>query len=679
MERLPAIATDRRQPTFMSNYDLQRIAHVIRGLSADGVEKANSGHPGMPLGCAEIGSVLFFDALKHNPANSKWPQRDRFILSGGHGSMFLYSLLHLSGYDVTMDDLRSFRQVDSRTPGHPEYGDTDGVETTTGPLGQGIANAVGMAIAERMAAARFNRPGYEIVDNYTYALAGDGCFMEGISGEASSLAGHLKLGKLIVIYDSNQITIEGSTDITFTESVKDRYIAYGWHVQEIDGHDITQIKDAIAQAKKVTDQPSLIVAKTSIAKGAPTKVGSASSHGSPLGEEEIKGLKRNLGLPEDEKFFIPDELQGLREHMQKQGEAQEAEWSKLFAQWAEEYPDLAKQWNSWMAGELPEDIDEVLTMFSPGQKLATRAASGKVLNALAAKMPNLIGGSADLAPSNNTYLEGMGNVRPGDFSGRNFNFGVREHAMGAIVNGIQLYGGFRVFGATFLVFSDYMRPAIRLSSLMKLPVVYVLTHDSIYVGEDGPTHQPIEHTESLRLIPNLRVYRPADAEETAWAWVEALKRNDGPSCLVLTRQGLPVMEKTAGWDFRKGGYVLSEAKGKLQLVLAATGSEVSLAVEAARLLEEQGVGVRVVSIPCAETFYAQDAEYRNSVLPDGTAIMVVEAGVTRGWYSLKPGAKIAVYGIDRFGMSGPGEQVAARLGLTPEAVAEHALAFVRSN
>lgn len=664
---------------FMSNYDLQKIAHVVRGLSADAVERAKSGHPGLPLGCAEIGSVLFFDVLKHNPSNSKWPQRDRFVLSGGHGSMLLYSLLHLSGYDVTMDDLRAFRQLGSRTPGHPEYGDTDGVETTTGPLGQGIANAVGMAIAERMAAARFNRPGFNIVDNYTYVLAGDGCLMEGVSAEASSLAGHLKLGKLIVFYDSNQITIEGSTDITFTESVKDRYLAYGWHVQEIDGHDIAHIKAAVAEAQKVTDQPSLIIAKTRIAKGAPTKEGSAASHGSPLGEEEIRGLKRNIGLPEDEEFYVPEELQGLAEDMRKKGAEREQAWQQLFDRWAKEYPELAQEWEAWMSGELPADIDEVLEMFSPGENIATRAASGKVLNALAAKLENLIGGSADLAPSNNTYLEGMGDVRPNDFSGRNFNFGVREHAMGAIMNGIQLYGGFRIFGGTFLVFSDYMRPAMRLAALMKLPVVYVLTHDSVYVGEDGPTHQPIEHTESLRLIPNLRVYRPADAEETAWAWVEALRRTDGPTCLILTRQGLPVMEKPEGWDFRKGGYVLYEPQAERKLVLAATGSEVSLALQAARILEEKGVGARVVSIPCAELFQAQDEEYRKSVLPDSTPIMVVEAGVTRGWYSLKPGAKITVYGIDRFGMSGPGSAVAAHLGLSPDAVAEHALRFVQSN
>lgn len=663
----------------MSRFDLQRIAHVIRGLSADGVEKAKSGHPGLPLGCAEIGSVLFFDVMNHNPGNSKWPKRDRFVLSGGHGSMLLYSLLHLGGYDVSLDDLRNFRQLGSNTPGHPEYGDTDGVETTTGPLGQGIANAVGMAIGEQMAAARFNRPGYPIVDNYTYVLAGDGDFMEGVSAEASSLAGHLKLGKLIVIYDSNRITIEGSTDLAFTESVKDRYAAYGWHIQEIDGHDIEQIKAAIAEAKAVEDKPSLIVAKTTIAKWAPTKAGTAASHGAPLGEEEIRGLKRAIGLPEDEQFYVPEELQDLPAAMHERGKKLEAEWNELFAKWSEEYPELAEKWHRWMNGEVPSDIDDVVRMFSVGDKLATRAASGKVLNAIADKMENLIGGSADLAPSNNTHLDGKGNVQAGDFSGRNFNFGVREHAMGSIMNGIHLYGGFRVFGGTFLVFSDYMRPAMRLAALMKLPVVYVLTHDSIYVGEDGPTHQPIEHTESLRLIPNMRVYRPADAEETAWAWVEALRREDGPTCLVLTRQGLPVFEKPDGWDFRRGGYVVREGKAGDQLVLAATGSEVSLALEAADILESQGIGVRVVSIPSAEVFYAQDEEYCRSVLPDGVPVMVVEVGVSRGWYSLKPGGKIAVYGLDRFGMSGPGNQVAEHLGFTAEALAAEAASFLKAN
>ncbi len=658
--------------------DLQRIAHVVRGLSADGVEKAKSGHPGLPLGCAEIGSVLFFDVLNHNPANPNWANRDRFILSGGHGSMLLYSLLHLTGYDVSLDDLKSFRQLGSKTPGHPEYGDTPGVETTTGPLGQGIGNAVGMAIGERMAAARFNRPGYEIVDHYTYVLAGDGDLMEGISSEASSFAGHLKLGKLIMIYDSNRITIEGSTDITFTESVKDRYLAYGWHVQEVDGHNITELQQAIAEAQKVTDQPSLIVARTQIAQGAPTKVGTAGAHGSPLGEEEIAGLKRAIGLPEDKHFYVPDDVQSLAQVVTEKGQKKEKEWEERFAEWKKAHPDLAEQWDAWTNGELPEDIDEVLTLFSEGTTIATRAASGQVLNALAEKVENLVGGSADLAPSTITYLEGKGDIRPTDFSGRNFNFGVREHGMGSVLNGLSLYGMFRVFGATFLVFSDYMRPAIRLSALMKQPVVYVFTHDSIFVGEDGPTHQPIEQTESLRLIPNLHVYRPADAEETAWSWVEALRRTDGPSALILTRQGLPVSEKPAGWDFTKGGYIVKEETKPLSIVLVAAGSEVSLALDAAELVEKEGLGVRVVSIPCREVFLEQDEDYRSSVIPIDVPTLAIELGVGSGWYSINPKGNVSVCSLNRFGASGPGKQVAEYLGFSAEKIAKRALEITQT-
>src|SRR5690554_3501746 len=457
--------------------DLQKIANVVRGLSADAVQKANSGHPGAPLGLADIGTVLYFDFLKHNPANSSWPNRDRFILSGGHGSMLLYSLLHLSGYQVSLDDLKNFRQLGSNTPGHPEYGDTDGVETTTGPLGQGIANAVGMAIGERMAAARFNRPGMEIVDHYTYVLAGDGDLMEGVSAEASSLAGHLGLGKLILIYDSNQITIEGSTDLAFTESVKQRYQAYGWEVLEVDGHNIPEVQKVLAQARQNETQPTLIIATTQIAKGAPTKAGTAASHGAPLGDEEIAGLKAALGLPADQDFYVPDELKKLPELMVQKGQALEAEWNQLFEQWSKENPQLAEQWNTWLDGTLP-NLDEVLTMFQPGTNLATRVASGQALNAIAEKVPNLVGGSADLAPSNNSFLQGEGIISAKDFSGRNFAFGVREHGMAAVLNGLALYGHFRVFGATFLVFSDYMRPSMRLAALMKLPVVYILTHDS---------------------------------------------------------------------------------------------------------------------------------------------------------------------------------------------------------
>lgn len=656
--------------------DLQRIANVIRGLAADGVQKANSGHPGAPLGCADIGAVLYFDSLKHNPANSKWANRDRFVLSGGHGSMLLYSLLHLAGYDVSMEDLKQFRQLGSKTPGHPEYRDTDGVETTTGPLGQGIGNAVGMAIGEKMAATRFNRPGLEIVNHYTYVLAGDGDFMEGVSAEASSLAGHLQLDKLIVIYDSNQITIEGSTEITFTESVKDRYLAYGWQVLEVDGHNIPELQKILAQARENTTQPTLVIAHTQIGKGAPTKVGSAETHGSPLGADEVTGLKKELGLPADQEFYVPAELQNLPQLMTQKGQGWEDEWNILFAQWAKENPQLAANWEAWSTGTLP-DFSDVLTMFPEGTNIASRVASGQVLNAIAKKMPNLVGGSADLAPSNNSFLQGEGNVTPQDFSGRNFNFGVREHGMAAVLNGLSLYGPFRVFGATFLIFSDYMRPSMRLAALMKLPVVYILTHDSPYVGEDGPTHQPIETTESLRLIPNLHVYRPADAEETAWSWVEAMKRQNGPSALVLTRQNLPLMSKPEGWDFTKGGYVLRPEQEDLAIVLAAAGSEVSFALKVATEVEKPGLGVRVVSVPNREVFLEQDATYRTRVIPEDVPTLAIELGVSTGWYSINPNGKVDVYGLNRFGASGPGQKVVEYLGFTVDAVKERILELVK--
>ncbi|HHU62540.1 MAG: transketolase [Bacillota bacterium] len=649
--------------------DLQKIANVVRGLSADGVQAANSGHPGAPLGLADIGTVLYFDFMKHNPTNSNWANRDRFVLSGGHGSMLLYSLLHLSGYEVSIEDLKNFRQLNSNTPGHPEYGDTDGVETTTGPLGQGMANAVGMAIGERMAAARFNQPGYEVVNHFTYALAGDGDFMEGVSAEASSLAGHLGLGKLIVIYDSNKITIEGSTDLAFTESVKDRYLAYGWEVLEVDGHDIPAISQVLAQAQKNLDQPTLIVATTQIGKGAPTKAGLAETHGAPLGDEEVAGLKESLGLPADQFFYVPEELKNLQQMMAQKGEQLESDWNKLFADWAKEYPQLAEQWNNWLSGKLP-DFEEILTMFPNDTNIASRAASGKVLNAIAKKVPNLVGGSADLSPSNNSFLIGEGSISAQDFSGRNFNFGVREHGMASIMNGLALYGHFRVFGATFLIFSDYMRPSMRLAALMKVPVIYILTHDSPYVGEDGPTHQPIETTESLRLIPNLHVYRPADSEETAWSWYEAMKRNDGPSALILTRQNLPFLEKPKGWDFSRGGYVVREEKEELAVVLAAAGSEVNFAIKVAEETEKEGLGIRVVSIPNRVVYLSQAESYRHKVMPLDKPVLAIELGVSTGWYGINPGGKVDVFGLDRFGASGPGQEVVEYLGFTVEAVKE---------
>ena len=656
--------------------DLQKIANVVRGLTADAVQKANSGHPGAPLGLADIGTVLYFDFLRHNPANANWANRDRFVLSGGHGSMLLYSLLHLSGYQLSLDDLKEFRQLGSATPGHPEYGDTDGVETTTGPLGQGVANAVGMAIGEKLAATHFNKPGLEIVNHHTYVLAGDGDLMEGISAEASSLAGHLGLGKLILIYDSNQITIEGSTDLAFSESVKGRYEAYGWQVLEVDGHNIAEFQKILVQAQQNQTQPTLIIAHTQIAKGAPTKVGTAASHGAPLGADEVTGLKTALGLPVDQDFYVPDDLKNLPDLMTQKGQGLEAEWNQLFEQWTKENPQLAAEWNTWLDGTLP-NLDEILTLFEPGSNMATRAASGQALNAIARLVPNLVGGSADLAPSNNSFLHGEGVVSAQDFSGRNFSFGVREHAMAGLLNGLALYGHYRVFGATFLVFSDYMRPSIRLAALMKLPVIYIFTHDSAYVGEDGPTHQPIEQTESLRIIPNLHVYRPADAEETAWSWVEAMKRKNGPSALILTRQNLPMLEKPKKWDFSKGGYVVRTEGEELAIVLVASGSEVSLAINVAEKMEKKGFGVRVVSIPCREIYLSQDPMYRAKVIPTNVPTLAIELGVGTGWHAINPGGFVDVYDLNRFGASGPGAKVAEHLGFTVEAVEKRIQSIIK--
>lgn len=650
---------------------LTTIAHTVRGLTADAVEKAKSGHPGMPLGCAEIGAVLYSDVLKHDPTDPAWPDRDRFVLSAGHGSMFIYSFLHLTGYDLPMSELKNFRQLGAKTAGHPEYGLVPGVETTTGPLGQGVANAVGMALAERMLAAKFNRPGYEIVDHYTYVLAGDGCLMEGVSAEASSLAGHLGLGKLIVIYDSNQISIEGDTELAFTESVADRYRAYGWQVLEINGHDFQAIADALAAARAEKNKPSLIVARTRIGRYSALE-GSEKSHGAPLGEENVKALKKALGLP-DEEFYVPQEVYDFYAERRKVWTERRREWEKLFAEWSARYPELRREWDAAMSPAATIDIAEKVEPFAVGTSQATRKSSQVVLQQMAKELPHLVGGSADLAPSTLTLIDDSPSVQRGDYAGRNLHFGVREHAMGAIVNGMALHGGFLPYCATFLVFSDYMRPPIRLAALMGLPVIFVFTHDSIYVGEDGPTHQPIEQLESLRLIPNLRVIRPADAEEVRYAWAQAVSRTDGPTALILTRQNLPVIERTGGTvaDSVRGGYVVKDADG-LDIVLVASGSEVPLCIEAAQKLEAQGKKARVVSVPCRELFLEQDAAYREQVLPPGVPRVIVEAGVTVGWHVLtQPGD--VVIGLNRFGESGKGPEVAAYLGLTPERVADEAL------
>lgn len=648
---------------------ITKIANTIRGLAADMVEKAQSGHPGMPLGAADLGAVLFTEILKHNPNNPSWPDRDRFVLSAGHGSALLYSLLHLTGYNLSLEELQRFRQLGSKTPGHPEYYVTPGVETTTGPLGQGIANAVGMALAERMLAARFNQPGFEIVDHYTYVIAGDGCMMEGISGEASSLAGALALGKLIVLYDDNDISIEGSTDLAFTENVGLRYQSYGWQVTEIDGNDPAQISKALQFARLDTSsKPKLIIAKTSIAKGSPLE-GNCESHGAPLGKENLAALKKNMGYP-DQAFFIPTEIIDFYKNKRLEWQNAETAWTEKFEAWSKQFPDLRREWERLMRRELPGNLESVFAGYE-AKAAATRESSGAFLNLLAAKLPELVGGSADLAPSTKTYLKGIKDVNAEDFSGRNLRFGVREHAMGAIMNGLALHGGFRVYGSTFLVFSDYMRPAIRLAALMKIPVIFVFTHDSFWVGEDGPTHQPIEHVEALRLIPNLQVLRPADANETAWAWLAAVQSKDQPTALILTRQKLPVLPGATQSGFARGGYIVKDADSSIpDLVLAASGSEVSLAIETADLLAGDGKKVRVVSIPCREKFLAQDAAYRNQVLPPEVPLVTMEAGTGTGWHLLTTGAKNSlIFSIERFGESAPPKELAKKFGFTPESAA----------
>jgi transketolase len=653
--------------------------NTVRSLAIDAIEMANSGHPGAPLGLACAGYVLWTRVLRHNPANPAWPNRDRFVLSGGHASALLYALLHLTGYDLGLDDLRQFRQWGSRTPGHPEYGHTPGVETTTGPLGQGIANAVGMAMAERHLAARFNRPGSEVVDHYTYVLCGDGDMMEGVAAEAASLAGHLGLGRLVCMYDDNRITIEGSTDITFTEDVAARFSAMGWHTVSVaDGNDLDAIEAALNAARAESDRPSLILLRTHIAFGSPNKQDSADAHGAPLGKEEACLTKRNLGCPEDEEFCVPDTAAQVKEACLARGEQAESAWNVLFEAWAEAHPDLAAALKTALAGELPEGWDRQLPVFAEGESVATRAASGKALNAFAANIPALIGGSADLAPSNKTVIDGAHDFQKNAFDGRNVRFGVREHAMGAVLNGMALHGGLRPYGGTFLVFADYMRPAIRLAALMKLPVIYVFTHDSIAVGEDGPTHQPVEHLASLRSIPGLTVIRPADANETVAAWREALENSAGPTALVLSRQKLPVMGESARKNARldQGAYVLSDGPGEPELILMASGSEVSLAEEAAGRLRGDKISVRVVNMPSWELFEKAGKDARETILPPKvSARLAVEAGVAMGWerYVGDGGEVIAMSG---FGASAPGGVVMERFGFTVENVCARARTLV---
>jgi transketolase len=660
----------------------QLCINTIRTLAMDAVQKANSGHPGMPMGAAPMAYVLWTRFLKHSPTSPHWPDRDRFVLSAGHGSMLLYSLLHLTGYDLPLEELQDFRQWGSRTAGHPEYGLTPGVETTTGPLGQGFANGVGMAIAERFLAERFNRPGHTMVNHYTYAIVSDGDLMEGVASEAASLAGHLGLGKLIYLYDDNHISIEGSTDLTFTEDVERRFKAYDWHVQRVDnGNDLTAITAAIEAAQAATEQPSLIMICTHIAYGSPAKQDTAEAHGAPLGEEEVQRTKENLGWPTEPRFYVPDEvLTHFREAIER-GRAWETEWQARFEAYAAEYPQLAAEWQRAMNGQLPVGWDADLPDFVAADgPLATRQASGQVLNAIAPYLPTLLGGSADLAPSNNTLLKQYDSIASDNFGGRNLHFGVREHAMGSITNGLALHEGLIPYTGTFLVFSDYMRPSIRLAAMMGLPVVFIFTHDSVWLGEDGPTHQPIEQLAALRAIPGLIVLRPADATETVEAWRVALTHRNGPVALALTRQKLPVLDRTELADadqVARGAYVLADAEGERpDIILIATGSEVHLALEAREQLAKQGVKARVVSMPSWELFDQQPQSYHDQVLPPTvTARLAIEAGVPQGWHRYV-GQAGEVIGLNRFGASAPYKTLMEKFGFTAENIASRALALL---
>jgi transketolase len=663
----------------MSNQIDNLSINTIRTLAMDAVQKANSGHPGMPMGMAPAAYLLWTKFLRHNPKNPKWANRDRFVLSAGHGSMLLYSLLFLTGYDdYPLDQLKQFRQWGSLTPGHPESELSQAIETTTGPLGQGFANGVGMAIGAEYLATYFNRPGHNLFDYYIYAIVSDGDLMEGVASEAASLAGHLKLGRLIYLYDDNHISIDGSTDFAFTEDRAKRFEAYNWHVQTVsDGNDLAAIETAIRNAQ-ADPRPSIICVRTIIGYGSPNKAGTAKAHGEALGVEEVKLSKQNLGWPSEEPFYVPDEaLKNFRRAIDR-GARLENEWNAKFEAYAREHRELAADWRAWYSGQLPEGWQTAMPVFPTEKPMATREASGKALNAFAQALPMLIGGSADLRPSNNTFLEGMGEFQPGNYSGRNFHFGVREHAMGSVMNGIALTRPLIPFGGTFMVFYDYMRPPVRLAAMMGIQVIYVYTHDSIGLGEDGPTHQPVEHLMGLRAVPNLTLIRPADANETAVAWRVALENRHGPTALALTRQKLPVFDRTkyaSAEGLIRGAYIMSESpSGKVDAILIATGSEVFIAVEAQEKLAAVGIGARVVSMPSWTIFDKQPRSYREEVLPPKvTTRLAIEAGVTLGW-SKYVGDKGDVIGLDRYGASSPYQVAMEKLGFT----AENAVARVKA-
>ena len=663
----------------------QLCINTIRALSLDAVQKAESGHPGLPLGAAPMAYVLWTRFLRHNPRNPKWANRDRFLLSAGHGSMLIYSLLHLTGYDLSLEELKNFRQWGSKTPGHPEYGLTPGIEITTGPLGQGFANGVGMAIGGAHLAAKFNRPEFPILDHYVYAIVSDGDLMEGVASEAASLAGHLKLGKLIYLYDDNHVTIEGFTNLAFSEDVPRRFEAYGWHTTTVeDGNNLEQIERAIRDAQAVADRPSLISVKTTIGYGMPS-AGTRKAHSDAPGEEAVRETKRHLGWPEDKTFYVPEEaLAHFREAVER-GAQIEGEWNALVEKYERENQELGQDWRKLMSGDLPDGWEDHLPTFEDSKPMATRAASGEVINALAPHMPMLIGGSADLGPSNNTDIKEGGSFEAGTYEGRILHFGVREHAMGATMTGISLNGGLIPFGGTFLTFSDYMKPAIRLAALSEVQVIYVFTHDSVGLGEDGPTHQPIEHLAGLRAIPHLFVIRPADAHEVREAWRIAIHRRNRPTALALTRQKVPLIDRklyASAEGAQRGAYILAEAEGangaKVDpaLILIATGSEVSLTLEARASLQKDGVPTRVVSMPCIELFEEQTEEYRNEVLPPTvTARLAVEAGVRQSW-DRYVGLQGDVLCLNRFGGSAPGDVAMRELGFTVENVIKRARALL---
>jgi transketolase len=677
-----------QQENITATPDLDQLCiNTIRTLSLDAVQKAESGHPGLPLGAAPMAYVLWTRFLRHNPNNPKWENRDRFLLSAGHGSMLLYSLLHLTGYDLPLDELKNFRQWGSKTPGHPEYGLTPGVEITTGPLGQGFANGVGMAMGGAHRAAKFNKDSFPLLDHYVYAIVSDGDLMEGVASEAASLAGHLKLGKLIYLYDDNNVTIEGFTKLAFSEDVPTRFEAYGWHTLTVeDGNNLDAIEAAIREAQSVGSKPSLISVKTIIGYGMPT-AGTRKAHSDAPGEEAVRETKRHLGWPEDKQFYIPDEaLKHFREAVDC-GARQEAEWNALVDKYEQQHPELGSQWRSMMKGELPQNWETHLPDFKDAKPIATRVASGEVINALAPHLPMLIGGSADLGVSNNTDIKGGGDFEAGSYDGRIIHFGVREHAMGSTLTGISLNGGLIPYGGTFMTFSDYMRPAIRLAALSEVQVVYVFTHDSIGLGEDGPTHQPIEHLAALRAIPKLFVVRPADPAEVSEAWRLAILRRHAPTALALTRQKVAAIDRTrysSAEGLRRGAYVLAESvsdqegqkQSAPQLILLATGSEVSLAIEAREKLQAEGIATRVVSLPCWELFEEQPQDYRNEVLPPGvTARLGIEAGVCQGW-DRYVGPQGDVICLDRFGASAPGDVAMRELGFNVENVLKHAKALL---